>query len=220
MAEMGAQVLQAEAPTIACQTRGTLSWSQNHRNEYSITVNTAKKSGQKIFLKCIEWADIWIEAGRPGSYAKRGLTDKVCWEHNKALTIVHVSGYGQFGPSKDKPSYDVSGQAMGGYMYMNGVSPTSGPMKVTLICLTTLQHTMLVSLHYQDTSVHSTQVKVIPATLPSMILCSVCLITIRQTGSTKDTRNRVSLFHIVQVTRVIWLHASHSMIQKTAVLCS
>ena len=35
-----------------------------------------------------------------------------------------------FGPSKDKPSYDVSGQAMGGYMYMNGVSPTSGPLKV------------------------------------------------------------------------------------------
>ena len=77
MAEMGAKVLQAEAPSIACQTRGTLAWSQNHRNEYSITINVAKKSGQKIFLKCIEWADIWIEAGRPGSYAKRGLTDKV-----------------------------------------------------------------------------------------------------------------------------------------------
>lgn len=107
MAEMGAQVLQAESPSIACQTRGTLSWSQNHRNEYSITINTAKASGRKIFYKCVEWADIWIEAGKPGSYAKRGITDKSCWEHNKALTIVHVSGYGQFGPSKDKPSYDV-----------------------------------------------------------------------------------------------------------------
>lgn len=40
MAEMGAKVLQAEAPTIACQTRGTLAWSQNHRNEFSITINT------------------------------------------------------------------------------------------------------------------------------------------------------------------------------------
>ena len=40
MAEMGAKVLQAEAPTIACQTRGTLAWSQNHRNEYSITINS------------------------------------------------------------------------------------------------------------------------------------------------------------------------------------
>ena len=130
MAEMGAKVLQAEAPNIACQTRGTYAWAQNHRNEYSITINSASPAGKKIFLKCIEWADIWIEAGRPGSYAKRGLTDEVCWKHNKALTIVHVSGYGQFGPAKNKPSYDVSGQAMGGYMYMNGASPTSSPTKV------------------------------------------------------------------------------------------
>ena len=130
MAEMGAQVLQAEAPNIPCQTRGTAAWSQNHRNEYSITLNTATARGKEIFLKAVEWADIWIEAGRPGSYEKRGLTDEVCWEHNKKLAIVHVSGYGQFGPYKDKASYDVSGQAMGGYMYMNGVSPTSSPLKV------------------------------------------------------------------------------------------
>ena len=130
MAEMGAQVLQAEAPNIPCQTRGTAAWSQNHRNEFSMTLNTATARGREIFLKCCEWADIWIEAGRPGQYDKRNLSDEVVWEVNPKLSIVHVSGYGQFGPSKDKPSYDVSGQAMGGYMFMNGVSPTSGPLKV------------------------------------------------------------------------------------------
>ena len=130
MAEMGAQVVQAEMPKIPCQTRGTYSWAQNHRNCYAITLNAATARGKELFLKGIEWADIWIEAGRPGGYEKRGLSDEVCWEHNKKLSIVHVSGYGQFGPYKDKASYDVSGQAMGGYMYMNGVSPTSGPLKV------------------------------------------------------------------------------------------
>ena len=130
MAEMGAQVLRAEHPKIACSTRGTTACSQLHRNEYSITLNTATKRGTEIFLKAIEWADIWIEAGRPGGYEKRGLSDEVCWEHNPKLSIVHVSGYGQFGPYKDKASYDVSGQAMGGYMYMNGINPTSGPLKV------------------------------------------------------------------------------------------
>ena len=130
MAEMGAQVLRAEAPNIACTSRGTTLCAQLHRNEYSITLNVATKRGQEIFKKAIAWADIWIEASRPGSYEKRGLSDEVCWEINPKLSIVHVSGYGQFGPYKDKPSYDVSGQAMGGYMYMNGVSPTSGPLKV------------------------------------------------------------------------------------------
>ena len=52
------------------------------------------------------------------------------WKINEKLAIVHVSGYGQYGPDKDKAAYDVSGQAMGGYMYMNGTSPTSPPLKV------------------------------------------------------------------------------------------
>ncbi|MBQ3009738.1 MAG: CoA transferase [Oscillospiraceae bacterium] len=130
MAEMGAQVLRAEAPNIACTTRGTTACAQLHRNEYSITLSTATKRGQELFKKAIAWADIWIEAGRPGGYDKRGLSDEVCWSINPKLSIVHVSGYGQFGPYKNKASYDVSGQAMGGYMYMNGVSPTSGPLKV------------------------------------------------------------------------------------------
>ena len=78
MAEMGAQVLRAEAPNIACTTRGTTACAQLHRNEYSITLNTATKRGQALFKKAIEWADIWIEAGRPGGYDKRGLSDEVC----------------------------------------------------------------------------------------------------------------------------------------------
>lgn len=130
MAEMGAKVLQAEMPNVTCSTRGTTGWSQNHRNEFSINFNSATPAGKKIFLKCIEWADIWIENSKAGTYAKRGLSDEVCWKHNKKLTIVHVSGYGQFGPYKNKASYDVSGQAMGGYMYMNGVAPDAAPLKV------------------------------------------------------------------------------------------
>lgn len=59
-----------------------------------------------------------------------GLSDAHMWELNPKLAIVHISGYGQYGPNKDRAAYDVSGQAMGGYMYMNGVSPTSPPLKV------------------------------------------------------------------------------------------
>ena len=37
MAEMGAQVIQVEAPNMPCQTRGNYGYSQDHRNTYSIT---------------------------------------------------------------------------------------------------------------------------------------------------------------------------------------
>ena len=130
MAEMGAQVVQVESPNMPCQTRGNYGYSQDHRNTYSITLNTRTAKGKEVLEKLIAWADIWIESGRPGTYAKNGLSDEHMWKINRKLAIVHVSGYGQFGPSKNKPSYDVSGQAMGGYMYMNGTSPTSPPLKV------------------------------------------------------------------------------------------
>ena len=130
MAEMGAQVIQVEAPNMPCQTRGNYGYSQDHRNTYSITLNTRTAKGREVLEKLIAWADIWIESGRPGTYAKNGLSDEHMWKINRKLAIVHVSGYGQTGPDRNKAAYDVSGQAMGGYMYMNGTSPTSPPLKV------------------------------------------------------------------------------------------
>lgn len=71
MAEMGAQVIQVEAPNMPCQTRGNYGYSQDHRNTYSITLNTRTAKGREVLEKLIAWADIWIESGRPGTYAKK-----------------------------------------------------------------------------------------------------------------------------------------------------
>ncbi len=131
MSEMGAQVIQIEHPKQPCTSRGYYGYAQDHRNGFSVALDTHCKRGQKVFKKILGWADIWIESGRPGTYARLGLTDEYIWEKiNKKLAIVHVSGYGQYGPDRNKASYDVSGQAMGGYMYLNGESPTSPPLKV------------------------------------------------------------------------------------------
>ena len=108
MAEMGAQVVQVESPNMPCQTRGNYGYSQDHRNTYSITLNTRTAKGKEVLEKLIAWADIWIESGRPGTYAKNGLSDEHMWKINRKLAIVHVSGYGQTGPDKNKAAYDVS----------------------------------------------------------------------------------------------------------------
>lgn len=102
MAEMGAQVVQVESPNMPCQTRGNYGYSQDHRNTYSITLNTRTAKGKEVLEKLIAWADIWIESGRPGTYAKNGLSDEHMWKINRKLAIVHVSGYGQTGPDKNK----------------------------------------------------------------------------------------------------------------------
>ena len=64
MAEMGAQVVQVESQNMPCQTRGNYGYSQDHRNTYSITLNTRTAKGKEVLEKLIAWADIWIESGR------------------------------------------------------------------------------------------------------------------------------------------------------------
>ena len=130
MAESGAKVIQVEPPNMPCQTRGNYGYAQDHRNTYSMALNYRSERGKKVFEKLLGWADIWIESGRPGSYDKMGFSDERVWEINKKLAIVHVSGYGQYGPDKDKAAYDACGQAMGGYMYLNGTDPTCPPTMV------------------------------------------------------------------------------------------
>ena len=51
MAEMGAQVIQVEAPNMPCQTRGNYGYSQDHRNTYSITLNT-RTAGNTTCADC------------------------------------------------------------------------------------------------------------------------------------------------------------------------
>ncbi len=130
MAEAGAKVIHIEPPKAPTQTRSGYTHAQEHRNMYGVSLDVRGEHGRVVFEKLIEWADVWIEAGRAGSYSRMGFSDEHMWEINKKLAIVHISGFGQYGPYKDRSSYDVSGQAMSGYMYLNGTSPTSSPLKV------------------------------------------------------------------------------------------
>jgi len=132
MAENGATVIQVES-TIAPDTCRSIpyAWNQEHRNELGMAINIPTSEGKEIFLKLIEWADIWIESSKGGTYAKWGLSDEVCWEHNSKLVIVHVSGFGQEGDPDYtcRASYDAIGQAFGGYMYINGLPEPNPPMR-------------------------------------------------------------------------------------------
>ena len=71
MAEMGAKVLQAEAPTIACQTRGTLAWSQNHRNEYSI-----RQPRRQEDLPQVHRVGRHLDRGRPSWLLRQARPDR------------------------------------------------------------------------------------------------------------------------------------------------
>ncbi|HEX3032453.1 MAG TPA: CoA transferase, partial [Bacillota bacterium] len=144
MSDMGAEVIQVERPNIGDPYRKqfppvtegdkaiSAGWIQNARNRLSFTLNTNMKypEAKEIFLSLIKNADVWIE--NMVWIEKLGITEQMLFEVNPKLIIVHVSGFGrpQFGGLPeicDKPSYDVIGQAEGGYMYLNGFPEPSPP---------------------------------------------------------------------------------------------
>lgn len=124
MADLGADVIWVEsavgqdvsriAPGMASQL--------DRRNMRTVCLNVNTPEGNEILLKLISDADIFLEASRPGQYAKWGLTDEVLHETNPKLVITHVSGFGQYGDPEyvRRASYDPIAQAFSGLMYMNG----------------------------------------------------------------------------------------------------
>jgi L-carnitine CoA-transferase len=123
MAEWGADVTWIEHVAFEDQIRLEQNYCElDRRNQHNLSLNIFSEEGREVFLKLIETIDIFIESSKGPAFARHGLTDELLWEHNKALVIVHLSGFGQTGAEGivNRASYDLIAQAFGGYLIQNG----------------------------------------------------------------------------------------------------
>lgn len=133
LADFGADVTFVESPFIKDQFRTNDSHgflNKERRNQKAIALDVRKPAGHEAFSKLIADSDIFIENSKAGSWTKRGFSDETLWEINPRLVIVHVSGFGQTGDPEilKRGSYDSIGQAMSGFMNLNG-EPDGLPMQ-------------------------------------------------------------------------------------------
>ncbi len=127
MADMGAEVIKIEPPVKGDDSRtfspfknGESSYYMNiNRNKRGVTLNL-KGKGKDIFLRMVRDADIVMENYRPGTMEKLGLGYEDLKKINPRIIYGAVSGFGHYGPYKDRPGYDIIGQAMGGLMSVTG----------------------------------------------------------------------------------------------------
>jgi len=125
MAEIGARVIHVEHTNGGDAVgRTSTAWDLDHRNQRCMTLNVASDRGREIFLRLGQWAEIWLECSKGGTFARRALGDEQLWKVNPALVVVHFSGYGQHGVAEyvGRPGYDGVAQAFSGYMHWNGPS--------------------------------------------------------------------------------------------------
>ena len=128
LGDLGADVIKVETPgegdTVRHQGAGRngLSWyfANYNRNKRSITLNLRSDEGRDILARMIERSDVLVDNYRPGVLAGMGFTDERLRALNPRLVRGSITGFGNSGPYRDRPSFDFIAQAMSGFMSVNG----------------------------------------------------------------------------------------------------
>src|SRR6266545_1694215 len=130
MGEFGAEVLKIEYPIGGDPMRrfgmptkrgdATLAWLSEARNKKSVTIDLRRPKGVELFIKLVSKSDVLVENFRPGRMEEWGLGWKLLSEANPGLVMLRVSGYGQTGPYRRRPSFAHIAHAFGGLSYLAG----------------------------------------------------------------------------------------------------
>ena len=130
LADMGADVVKVEDPTIGDYLRG-LPPLKNGMGARFLAVNRGKRSialdlktaeGKATFLSLVDKADVVVESFRPGVMAKLGLGYAELAARQKKIIVCSISGYGQTGPYVDRAGHDLDYIAVGGALAMTGAT--------------------------------------------------------------------------------------------------
>ncbi|WP_224815607.1 CaiB/BaiF CoA-transferase family protein [Hasllibacter sp. MH4015] len=136
LGDLGATVIKVEHPGRGDDTRG---WGPpfatgtdgertdlssyfmcTNRNKLSVAVDIATTEGQQVIHDIAARADICIENFKPGGLDKYGLDHATMGARHPHLIYCSISGFGQTGPNREKPGYDLMAQGYSGIMSLTG----------------------------------------------------------------------------------------------------
>lgn len=136
LADLGARVIKIEklsgddARTMPPHMVGGTSayFLSVNRGKQSIAVDLKTQEGVSLVRELAGKADVLLANSRPGSLDALGLTYESLREANPRLVYCLVSGFGQHGPYRSLPAYDLIVQALSGGMSLTG-EPGGRPLK-------------------------------------------------------------------------------------------
>ena len=91
-----------------------------NRNKKSVVIDYRRPEGVALIEKLICKCDVLMENHRPGGLAKYGITWDRAHQLNPNLVWCAISGFGQTGPYRERPAYDMVVQALSGGMSLTG----------------------------------------------------------------------------------------------------
>ncbi len=140
LGDLGADVIKIERPGVGDQTRGwtppayadsgeSAYYLSINRNKRSMTLNLASEEGREIFREIAREVDVVVENFRVGRMEEWGIGYEDLRGDNPDLVYCKISGYGESGPQKHRPAYDLIMQAEAGMMSITGEAD-SEPVRV------------------------------------------------------------------------------------------
>ena len=137
LGDLGARVIKVEQPGVGDDSRAigpfvddaSAYFMSVNRNKESIALDLKTMEDRAIFERLLERADVLVENYRPGTMEKLGYSWAILKDRFPRLILVSISGFGQTGPYRSQPAYDMVVQAMSGMMSVTG-HPDTGPCRV------------------------------------------------------------------------------------------
>jgi crotonobetainyl-CoA:carnitine CoA-transferase CaiB-like acyl-CoA transferase len=129
LGDLGAEVLKIEMPGKGDGSREMPPHFVGGQSGYFLSMNRSKKSmtlnlksdaGRDIFYDLVRQADVVYDNFRPGILDRLRIDYDTLKTINPRIISCSVSGYGQTGPFKDRPAFDLVVQALGGIMSYTG----------------------------------------------------------------------------------------------------
>lgn len=136
MGDLGADVVKVEPPggelsrTIPPHFVGDDStyYLSTNRNKRSVVADLKTKEGVALVRELALAADVVVENYRPGVLQRLGISYEALSKEKPSLVWCSISGFGQEGPWRDWPAYDMVVQALSGGMSLTG-EPDGDPVR-------------------------------------------------------------------------------------------
>ena len=137
LAELGADVIKIEQPhtgddsrRLAPKVNGeSYPFAMPNRSKRSVSLDLKTDRGRELFLRLAADADLVMENFRPGVAKRLGIDYEAVRAVREDILYCSISGFGQTGPYRERPGFDIMAQGTVGFLRMTG-EPGGRPAKV------------------------------------------------------------------------------------------
>lgn len=128
LADLGAEIIKIEPKTGDTARNASMAPVNGesaihlfmNRGKKSVSLDLKTKEGLEVLHSLVESADVVIDNFRPGVLARLGVDHDTLKAIKPDIITVSVTGFGETGPMKDKPAFDLVVQAFSGHMSITG----------------------------------------------------------------------------------------------------